>query len=360
MPLRRHHRSSSSTVQPFFSSGIKRKTSLYASDAERSELNPESAKLLRAQLAHIRKLPRQVFLTGSPGVRSLLALPPIQATNRFLEVVGQFQLVSALILSGAMQVAFEPIEVSELPQEKRSAAHAFNVTLAFLVFFSLLTCTTTCWVSQAIAGQTEDTVGTSLAKSIFGFAFAVEFPQYIQVILVEVAVLIAAFIKTPSSVFYIVLSGFITIHFGLIIIFFNWTGYAFPTTMIPWLSSQGLWFLIPKAESIEQTKEMIAQSILKNHGLSTEFEKNEEETKIEELDEELSKIITEVFSEEKKNVLNTLQANGMTLHVLQIISREDTATFLKVVEKVFANSSVEVKTGHIILLREKLVNNYSK
>jgi hypothetical protein len=287
MPLRRHNRTRAPKIvpSPAVNAGsdatafpakhlLSRRSSLFRSNTERAQLCPGDAELIRREVRHIRKAPKLVYTTGSPGVRGLLAVPALEATNRFLEVVGQFQLVSALVLSGILQPALQPVPLDQVDEDVRGYQRALNMVIVVLAIMSVVTCATTCWVSQAVAGQTEDTVGAALAKSVRGFHWAVEIPSYVQVELVEAAVVLASYTNEGPETGRIVLAVAVVVHFVQIVVFFRWTGYAFPTVMVPWVTSQGMQCLLPrrgpKKAAAKKAADVVAKSMERNHGLDNE------------------------------------------------------------------------------------------
>ena len=244
--------------------------------------HPDGAKLVEAQVDLVRKLPKNVYTTGSPGLRGLLALPPLDATARFLDVVSMFQLFSALVLSGLLGMLFDPLDVATLPADRHTLGHAFNLTASTLTVMTILTCATTTWASQAVAGQTEDTIGAAMAKSIKGFHYCVEVPQYVQVVLCQALVVLAAYVHQPAWVARATLAMAVCVHFACVSLFFSWTGYAFPTVMLPWVYSNGMPFLAPRKrplkEMVENVKTLIVESMLTNHGVPQKSKRYEVES----------------------------------------------------------------------------------
>ena len=74
------------------------------------------AAVLRRETQLLRAPPNTV-VKGSPTMRGLLAVPPAEAVDRLFLLVASYQLVSALILSGALGFAFlvhQPVDGMEL------------------------------------------------------------------------------------------------------------------------------------------------------------------------------------------------------------------------------------------------------
>ena len=63
-----------------------------------------------------------LFKVGSSTMRYLLAVPPDVAQDRLFQIVSSYQIVQALVLSGAMGIALNPIDHTTLAQGKETFA----------------------------------------------------------------------------------------------------------------------------------------------------------------------------------------------------------------------------------------------
>jgi hypothetical protein len=237
----------------------------------RTKKDPFEIGMVEKQIKMVRDLHSNVYVGGSPGIRHLLAQPQELALQHFQAIISDFQLVSALIMSGLLGVVCSPVIVSDLPKEKQVFGHAFNLTASALTLWTIISCATLCWANQAAGGQSGHTIGMALAKSVRGFHYSVELPQFMQVMLVEMLIVLAAFTYQPMWAGYVTLGLWGLIHFGQMFIFFSWSAYAFPTQFIPWVRSVGMCCLAPRTrrqkDMVNIVKSITVEAMQNNHGI---------------------------------------------------------------------------------------------
>eukprot|EP01046_Picozoa_sp_COSAG06_P028014 COSAG06_NODE_2502_length_6752_cov_242.261386_4_plen_220_part_00 len=186
----------------------------------------EDAAVLRRETQLLRQPPNTVA-KGSPCMRGLLAVPPGDAVDRLFLLVASYQLVSALILSGALGFAFNPKDVSALPEDKRTLGDVFNVLAAALVAVSMShTCTLT-WALAGVLGLTTETIHDAIAHSTRWFVLQ-EMQTALELQMVMVMIVLAAWIHATSFVAKMVTGIVIGIVCLGTTAFLHWTIQAFP------------------------------------------------------------------------------------------------------------------------------------
>ena len=191
------------------------------------------AAVLRRETQLLRAPPNTV-VKGSPTMRGLLAVPPAEAVDRLFLLVASYQLVSALILSGGLGIAFNPIKTETLPEEKRTLADVFNVLAAALVAISMLhTCTLT-WAIAGLLGLTRETVHDAVAHGARWFVIQ-EAQTALEMMMVLTLIILAQWIHSGTHVARIVTAIVAGLALLFTTAFLHWTVQAFPVNQMPWL-----------------------------------------------------------------------------------------------------------------------------
>ena len=125
--------------------------------------------------ASIAKMERKAFVKMGviPEIQALLAMPPDQAKEAFLGAMGQYTLVSMLLLASLLGSALSPLDANTFPQASPKLIAAFNVFSMLITCCSLLGTTT--FVLEAIVVQATplDKVHPVIAKADGVFVYAI-------------------------------------------------------------------------------------------------------------------------------------------------------------------------------------------
>ena len=204
-----------------------------AADGPPAGFSAHDAAVLRRETQLLRAPPNTIA-KGSPTMRGLLAVPPAEAVERLFLLVASYQLVSCLILSGAISFALNPIKTETLPEEKRTLGDVFNVLAAALVTIAMMhTCTCT-WAIAGLLPLTKETVHDAIAHGARWFLLQ-ELQTAVELTIVLTLIVLAQWIHSDAHIARIVTG----IVWGIMVLlgtgFLHWTIQAFPTNQMPWL-----------------------------------------------------------------------------------------------------------------------------
>lgn len=80
--------------------------------------------------------------TCCPELAALLCLPPDENSHgRFVDIMGNIQLLSALILSATLGVALNPLDVKAMPENEQTLGDVFNFFASLLAVINVITAT---------------------------------------------------------------------------------------------------------------------------------------------------------------------------------------------------------------------------
>lgn len=104
-------------------------------------MTDEDTRLICKKLKRVREGTMSAWAT-SPELAALLLLPPEEDPHgRYVEVLNNVVLLSALILSATLGVGLNPLDAASLPEEHRTLADVFNLLASVLVMINVCTCT---------------------------------------------------------------------------------------------------------------------------------------------------------------------------------------------------------------------------
>ena len=123
----------------------------------RSWLSANDEEMLAKQLVKIRKPVSNAFTDGSSSTRFILTVPPEQIQERLFQVISVYNLVHALILSGLIGNALNPLDPTSFAEDKENLVHAFNIVVSLVLVLSGFCVCTTTWALASVASLTTET-----------------------------------------------------------------------------------------------------------------------------------------------------------------------------------------------------------
>ena len=200
--------------------------------AAAAEAEEAAAVILRRELRLLRSPPSDV-LRGSPQMRALLAVPPDEAPDRLFNLIAGYQLISALVLSGSLGFAFEPMNVGELPADRQTLGDIFNVLATILVVITVTHCCTLAWALAGVCSLTPATVHGAIARGTRLFVLQELVTGLALAIVIGMAVL-SHWIHSSRHLAMMVTGICAGIFVLMITAWGEWSVQSMPVITIPW------------------------------------------------------------------------------------------------------------------------------
>ena len=170
----------------------------------RSWLSANDEEMLAKQLVKIRKPVSNAFTAGSASTRFILTVPPEQIQERLFQVISVYNLIHALILSGLIGNALNPLDPTSFAEDKENLVHAFNIVVSLVLVLSAFSVCTTTW---ALANVVSLTTETAFRFALHSDSFWVqEMLSWAETMLLTVAMCLAVWIRN-STVISAIISG---------------------------------------------------------------------------------------------------------------------------------------------------------
>ena len=170
----------------------------------RSWLSANDEEMLAKQLVKIRKPVSNAFTAGSASTRFILTVPPEQIQERLFQVISVYNLVHALILSGLIGNALNPLDPTSFAEDKENLVHAFNIVVSLVLVLSAFSVCTTTWALASVVSLTTE---TAFRFALHSDSFWVqEMLSWAETMLLTVAMCLAVWIRN-STVISAIISG---------------------------------------------------------------------------------------------------------------------------------------------------------
>jgi hypothetical protein len=172
-------------------------------------------------------------LETSPEMAALLLLPPEEDPHdRYVDVLNNIVLLSALILSATLGVGLNPLDVASLPEEHRTIADAYNLLASVLVMINICTCIWGAYILMQVLSVSKTDMTRVLAHS--GPVVVLEFSTFISGWVIVVLVCLAIYLKSSRHVAYITVGLNIAIWLSMCIWGMGTIQRAFPIAGASW------------------------------------------------------------------------------------------------------------------------------
>ena len=169
--------------------------------------------------------------TGSGNIHFLLSVPPEIAQDRFVHILSVYNIVHALILSGALQLGCSPLNVSDYPEGRAAFVHAYNILAVILVTLSGWNTSTSVWALANVASQTEKTImRTILYSSGKAWVMAVEGISAIETVIMMALLAVSQWLHAPVTVAAVTTAIIVTLTLCVANVYSHWALEAFPHT----------------------------------------------------------------------------------------------------------------------------------
>lgn len=159
---------------------------------DKSRFSPEDELLLRKKLFELRH-PEYASRFISSEARALLASSPTEAVDKFVGLLSMVNLIAALMLTAAYPAAMTPMDVLDLPDDRKIRGQVSNVLNACVTIMSLCLVQVTCWLISSALTQNSETIYRTLARS--GNLFWVEIFSGLNLVLGMFAVMAASWTR---------------------------------------------------------------------------------------------------------------------------------------------------------------------
>jgi hypothetical protein len=172
-----------------------------ASTFGREDIVDADTRLVHKKLKRMRE-GKLSALETSPEMAALLLLPPEEDPHeRYVDVLNNIVLLSALILSATLGVGLNPLDVASLPEEHRTIADAYNLLASVLVMVNICTCIWGAYILMQVLSVSKTDMTRVLAHS--GPVVVLEFFTFISGWVILVLVCLAIYLKSSRHVAYI-------------------------------------------------------------------------------------------------------------------------------------------------------------
>jgi len=168
---------------------------------EDSVLADADTRLVHKKLKRLRE-GKLSALETSPEMAALLLLPPEEDPHeRYVDVLNNIVLLSALILSATLGVGLNPLDVASLPEEHRTIADAYNLVASVLVMINICNCIWGAYFLMQVLSVSKTDMTRVLAHS--GSVVVLEFSTFMSGWLILVLLCLAIYLKSSRHVAYI-------------------------------------------------------------------------------------------------------------------------------------------------------------